>query len=104
MVIVCGDNMGDIFRRNSMNLGLEVVQSRSAVDDARDGDTFAYDPATRRLTNETQQKTYEPVPLTPKEDEIRRSVESSPSAGASSSIRYETRRQSSGPTRKRRAR
>jgi len=73
MVIVCGDNMGDIFRRNALNLGLDVVQSRSAVDDARDGDTFAYDPATRRLVNESQQKTYDPVPLTPKEDEIRRS-------------------------------
>ncbi|MBK7368601.1 MAG: hypothetical protein IPJ04_12015 [Candidatus Eisenbacteria bacterium] len=27
MVIVCGNNMGDIFRRNSFNLGLQVVQS-----------------------------------------------------------------------------
>ena len=26
MVIVCGDNMGDIFRRNAFNLGLEVVK------------------------------------------------------------------------------
>jgi len=30
MVIVCGDNMGDIFRRNALNLGLHVVQSRPA--------------------------------------------------------------------------
>ena len=73
MVVVCGDNMGDIFRRNAFNLGLEVVQSRSAVTDARDGDTFSYDPATRRLVNETRRTTYEPVALTPKEDEIRRS-------------------------------
>jgi 3-isopropylmalate/(R)-2-methylmalate dehydratase large subunit len=73
MVVVCGDNMGDIFRRNALNLGLDVVQSREAVTDARDGDTFAYDPVSRTLTNETQNKTYEPVPLTPKEDEIRRS-------------------------------
>jgi 3-isopropylmalate/(R)-2-methylmalate dehydratase large subunit len=73
MVVVCGDNMGDIFRRNALNLGLDVVQSREAVSDARDGDTFAYDPVSRSLTNETQKKTYEPVPLTPKEDEIRRS-------------------------------
>ncbi|HEX6791254.1 MAG TPA: aconitase family protein [Candidatus Krumholzibacteria bacterium] len=72
MVIVCGDNMGDIFRRNALNLGLEVVQSRAAVTDARDGDSFSYDPVSRRLVNETQGKTYEPVPLTPKEDEIRR--------------------------------
>ncbi len=72
LVVVCGDNMGDIFRRNSLNLGLQVVQSPQAVRDARDGDEFSFDPATRRLANETQGKTYEPLPLTPKEDEIRR--------------------------------
>jgi 3-isopropylmalate/(R)-2-methylmalate dehydratase large subunit len=72
MVIVCGQNMGDIFRRNALNLGLHVVQSAAAVADARDGDVFAFDPASRQLTNETQRKTYDPVPLTPKEDEIRR--------------------------------
>jgi 3-isopropylmalate/(R)-2-methylmalate dehydratase large subunit len=72
MVIVCGANMGDIFRRNALNLGLEVVQSPDAVADARDGDMFAFDPATRTLTNDTQGKTYEPVPLTSKENEIRR--------------------------------
>src|SRR5437763_8136926 len=72
MVIVCGGNMGDIFRRNSLNLGLQVVQSPEAVADARDGDEFSFDPQSRMLTNETQGKTYEPVPLTPKEDEIRR--------------------------------
>jgi 3-isopropylmalate/(R)-2-methylmalate dehydratase large subunit len=73
MVIVCGNNMGDIFRRNALNLGLHVVQSPEAVADARDGDTFSFDPATRRLANETQGKVYEPIALTPKEDEIRRS-------------------------------
>ena len=73
LVIVCGDNMGDIFRRNAFNLGLHVVQSRAAVDDAQDGDTFTFDPSTRRLANETQGKTYDPKPLAPKEEEIRRS-------------------------------
>jgi 3-isopropylmalate/(R)-2-methylmalate dehydratase large subunit len=73
MVIVCGSNMGDIFRRNALNLGLHVVQSPEAVADARDGDEFAFDPASRRLTNETQAKSYDPVPLTAKEDEIRQS-------------------------------
>jgi len=73
MVIVCRDNMGDIFRRNSLNLGLHVVQCPAAVDDARDGDHFAFEPSSRRLTNETQDKSYEPVPLTAKEEEIRRS-------------------------------
>src|SRR2546423_5379608 len=72
MVVVCGANMGDIFRRNALNLGLHVVQSPEAVADARDGDEFSFDPQTRRLTNVTQNKTYTPVPLTSKEDEIRR--------------------------------
>jgi 3-isopropylmalate/(R)-2-methylmalate dehydratase large subunit len=72
MVVVCGANMGDIFRRNALNLGLHVAQSPEAVADARDGDEFNFDPETRRLTNETQKKTYTPVPLTAKEDEIRR--------------------------------
>src|SRR6266545_4872735 len=72
MVVVCADNMGDIFRRNALNLGLHVVQSPEAVADARDGDEFSFDPQSRRLTNDTRGKTYDPVALTPKEDEIRR--------------------------------
>src|SRR5690349_4467057 len=58
LVIVCGNNMGDIFRRNAFNLGLEVVQAPDAVEDAHEGDAFSYEPATRRLVNETQGKTY----------------------------------------------
>src|SRR5687768_7799141 len=73
MVIVCGSNMGDIFRRNALNLGLHVVQSPEAVADAQDEDQFEFDPDTRRLTNVTQGRTYEPIPLTGKEEEIRRS-------------------------------
>ena len=73
LVVVAGHNMGDIFRRNSFNLGLHVVQSPEAVADAQDGDEFSFDPATRRLRNETQGKDYDPVPLSPKEEEIRRS-------------------------------
>jgi 3-isopropylmalate/(R)-2-methylmalate dehydratase large subunit len=72
MVIVCGNNMGDIFRRNAFNLGLEVVQCPNAVEDAKDGDLFSFDVLSRRLKNETQQKEYSVIPLTPKEDEIRR--------------------------------
>src|SRR5437899_9900427 len=73
MVIVCGNNMGDIFRRNALNLGLHVVQSADAVADARDGDEFSFDRESRRLVNDTQRRTYQPLPLTAKEDEIRRS-------------------------------
>ncbi|MEK7863817.1 MAG: aconitase family protein [Chloroflexota bacterium] len=73
IVIVCGAAMGDIFRRNALNLGLHVVQSRAAVDDAQEGDSFSFDPATRQLRNETRGKTYQPAALSPQEDEIRRS-------------------------------
>ncbi len=73
MVIVCGQNMGDIFRRNALNLGLHVVQSPPAVAVARDGDEFAFDPSSRQITNVTQDKTYTPLPLTDKEDELRKS-------------------------------
>jgi 3-isopropylmalate/(R)-2-methylmalate dehydratase large subunit len=73
IVIVCGAGMGDIFRRNALNLGLHVVQSRAAVEDAQEGDTFSFDPATRKLRNETRDLVYEPSPLSAQEDEIRRS-------------------------------
>ncbi len=72
MVIICADNMGDIFRRNAFNLGLHVVQCPEAVEEAGDGDSFSFDPDSRQLVNETRQKFYEPIPLTAKEDEIRR--------------------------------
>jgi 3-isopropylmalate/(R)-2-methylmalate dehydratase large subunit len=72
LVIVCGSNMGDIFRRNSFNLGLHVVQSPEAAADAQDGDEFSFDPVSRELRNETQRKTYTPIALSEKEDEIRR--------------------------------
>src|SRR6188508_2052573 len=72
LVVVAGNNMGDIFRRNSFNLGLHVVQSPEAVADAQDGDEFEFDPQSRRLSNLTKGKSYDPLPLTAKEDEIRR--------------------------------
>jgi 3-isopropylmalate/(R)-2-methylmalate dehydratase large subunit len=72
LVVVCAAGMGDIFRRNALNLGLHVVQCPEAVEDAQDGDELTFDPRTRRLTNETRGKSYEPVPLTAKEEEIRR--------------------------------
>src|SRR5881397_37746 len=38
LVVVAGNHVGDIFRRNAFNLGLHVVQSPEAVADAQDGD------------------------------------------------------------------
>jgi 3-isopropylmalate/(R)-2-methylmalate dehydratase large subunit len=71
LVIVCGSAMGDIFRRNALNLGLHVVQSPEAVEDAQDGDILELDVDTRELRNATQAKVYKAIPLTPKEEEIR---------------------------------
>ncbi|HYM49650.1 MAG TPA: aconitase family protein [Candidatus Limnocylindrales bacterium] len=73
LVVVCGADVGDIFRRNALNLGLHLIQSAQAVEDAQEGDVFSFDPSTRRLWNETRGSVYDPVPLTPKEEEIRRS-------------------------------
>ncbi len=73
IVIVCGGNMGDIFRRNAFNLGLHVLQCPEAVHEARDGDEFEFDTRTRALTNRSQAKSYAPIPLSAKEEEIRRS-------------------------------
>ena len=72
MVVVCGGNMGDIFRRNALNLGLEVVQSVEAVADAEDGDELEFEVETRELRNVTKGKSYQPKALTPTEEEIRR--------------------------------
>ena len=71
MVVVCGAGMGDIFRRNALNLGLHFVQSPEAVEDAQDGDEFEFDPGARTLRNVTREKTYDSIPLSPKEEEIR---------------------------------
>ena len=73
MVVVCGANMGDIFRRNALNLGLHVVQCVEAVEDARDGNAMEFDVETRAIRNVTQGRSYEPKPLTAKEEEIRHS-------------------------------
>jgi 3-isopropylmalate/(R)-2-methylmalate dehydratase large subunit len=73
MVVVCGANMGDIFRRNALNLGLHVAQSVEAVEDAQDGDEMEFDVESRELRNVTRGRSYQPRSLTPKEEEIRRS-------------------------------
>ena len=66
MVIVCGQNMGDIFRRNSFNLGLHVVQSPEAVTDAQDGDVVQLRSGHPPSDERTRKRTYDPVPLSAK--------------------------------------
>ncbi len=99
MVVVCGNNMGDIFRRNAFNLGLHVVQSPEAVADAKDGDAFTFDPDTRRLAQRDAGQGVRPGAAhgeggrdPPQRRHLRRW------AGASSASRCARRRASSGPT------
>jgi 3-isopropylmalate/(R)-2-methylmalate dehydratase large subunit len=70
--VVCGAGLGDIFRRNALNLGLDVVQAPDAVAEARDGDWFQFDAGTRGLRNDTLGRDYTPAPLTGAEEGIRR--------------------------------
>ena len=71
LVIVCGENIGEIFRKNAINLGLNICQSPLAVTDIQDGDKLEFTITTRTLKNITQNKTYSTLPLTAKEEEIR---------------------------------
>lgn len=73
LVIICGNNMGEIFRKNALNLGLNICQSPPAVEDIKDGDELEFEITTRTLKNITQNKTYSILPLTTKEEEIRKS-------------------------------
>ena len=71
LVLVLGPGVGDIFRRNALNLGLEVLECPAAAEDAGDGHRFRFDPATRRLVNESLGRVYTPKPLTAKEEDLR---------------------------------
>lgn len=72
LVLVLGEGVGDIFRRNALNLGLHVLECPAAVEDADDGHEFSFDPKSRELTNETLGRRYSPKPLTAREEEHRR--------------------------------
>ena len=73
LVLVLGAGVGDIFRRNALNLGLEVLECPAAAEDARDGHRFTFDPATRQLVNDSLGRSYDPKPLTAREADLRRS-------------------------------
>jgi 3-isopropylmalate/(R)-2-methylmalate dehydratase small subunit len=92
MVVIAGNNMGDIFRRNAFNLGLHVVQCPEAVADARDNDEFTFDTVTRAIANVTQGTSYTPWPLSPRKRRFAGAAASSPSAGGSSRRRCRLRR------------
>ncbi len=72
LVLVLGAGVGDIFRRNALNLGLHVLECPDAARDALDGHRFSFDPVSRELVNESLGRTYRPQPLTRREEEQRR--------------------------------
>ncbi len=72
LVLVLGADVGDIFRRNALNLGLHALECPEAAADADDGHRFRFDPTTRRLVNESLGRSYAPRPLTAREEELRR--------------------------------
>ena len=72
LVLVLGVSVGDIFRRNALNLGLEVLECPAAVEDARDGHRFSFDPRSRRLVNESLERSYRPKPLGERAEAVRR--------------------------------
>lgn len=102
LVIVCGRNIGDIFRRNALNLGLHVVQSPEAVADAMDGDEFTFNVLSRDLVNVTQGKRYVPLPLSEKEEQIGGRAASSPRDAVSFDTPCTNRPRWTGRTRRRR--
>src|SRR5207245_11377698 len=53
--------------------GLNGVEGRAESEDAREANLLTFVPLARRVDTEIRGKTYDPVPLTPMEDEIRRS-------------------------------
>ncbi len=56
MVIVCGRQMGDIFRRNALNLGLHVIECPDGGADAQGGDEFTFNRDTGKIANEAQRR------------------------------------------------
>ena len=69
---VVAKSFARIFFRNAVNIGLPIVVSPDAADDAQTGDEMAVDLAAGQVTNLTRRKTY-PVPPFP--GEMRRIIE-----------------------------
>ena len=72
LVLVLGREVGDIFRRNALNLGLAVLECPEAVADAQDGHRFSFEPDSRALTNVSLGRRYAPKPLGEREERFRR--------------------------------
>ncbi len=60
---VVAKSFARIFYRNSINIGLPILESREAVDDASSGDTLEIDLARGEIRNLTKKKSYSVPPF-----------------------------------------
>ncbi len=60
---VVATSFARIFYRNSINIGLPILESREAVDDAATGDTLEIDLAAGEIRNLTKKKSYSVPPF-----------------------------------------
>ena len=64
-VMVGGWNFARIFYRNSINIGLPIMECPEAVDSISAGDTVSVDFTTGLITDETTGKTFQAEPFPP---------------------------------------
>ena len=67
---VVAKSFARIFFRNSINIGLPIFESTTAVDEINEGDEISIDPATGLLTNHTQNTSHQLKPFPPFLQEI----------------------------------
>lgn len=60
---VIASTFARIFYRNSINIGLPILECNSAAEDIKDGDMVSVDFNTGIITNETTGKTYQAEPF-----------------------------------------
>lgn len=70
LVIVCGNQIGDIFRRSALNIGLQIIQCPQAVEEAQDNHEFNFNTITHLLENITLKKKYHPISFSESEEEL----------------------------------
>lgn len=56
--LIIAEGFARIFFRNSINIGLPIVECQAVAGDADEGDTISFDTDTGIITNETKQKQY----------------------------------------------
>ena len=60
---VIAKSFARIFYRNSINIGLPILESDQAVDDAQNGDEIQVDLSTGSILNITKNKSYQTMPF-----------------------------------------